>query len=128
MTLLFSPVADKKGDHMAEERITLRIDAELLERVDMVVEDDVNIANRSHFFRVAAEEKLNIRNGEYTTIRLPDGLRELVDIELSSGMYNNLGDIIAKSLRVLYGIEEHNMEVIAEKIKQMDSTLRVMKK
>jgi len=113
---------------MTEERITLRIDAELLEKVDMVVEDDVNIANRSHFFRVAAEEKLNIRDGEYTTIRLPDGLRELLATELSSGMYNSLGDIIAESLRVRYEIKEHNMEEIHEKIKQRNSTLRVMKK
>ena len=113
---------------MTEERVTLRIDAELLEKVDLIVEDDINIANRSHFFRVAAEEKLKTREGEYTSIKLPDGLRELLATELSSGMYNSMDDIIAESLRERYEIKEHNMKEVHEKIKQRNNTLRVMKK
>jgi len=118
----------RRGTHMSEERTTLRIDSRLLERVDMAVEEDVNIANRSHFFRVAAEEKLRARDGDYTSIRLPDGLRESLAAELESGMYSSVDEIIAECLRERYDIKAHTRELVRERMKDSMDTLRIVKK
>jgi len=113
---------------MTEERATVRIPAELLKRIDEAVEDDINIANRSHFFRVAAEEKLQIQKGEYIIARIPEKLRELLSIDLNSGYYNSIDDIIVDSLRVRYNIEKQREKLIEEYQEQDASTLQVMSK
>lgn len=113
---------------MTESRTTLRIDSRLLERVDLVVEEDINIANRSHFFRIAAEEKLMARDGDLTSIKLPEGLRGLLAAELDTGMYNSMDDIIAECLRERYSTKTHTLEHVQERLKESAETLKVVRK
>lgn len=122
---------------MTEERVTVRIDADLLKKIDEAVESDINIANRSHFFRVAAEEKLQSQSENIQTenaqtdiisIKMPAGLITRLEDELNGGWFSKIDEIIAASLRERYEYNKYKKKLIEESLEQEANTLHVMRK
>lgn len=122
---------------MTEERVTVRIDAELLRKIDEAVESDINIANRSHFFRVAAEEKLQSQSENIQTenaqtdiisIKMPAGLIKRLEDELNARWFSKIDEIIAASLRERYEYNEYKKKLVEESLEQEANTLHVMRK
>ena len=100
--------ADIGVGRMDGERITLRLEPEILELIDDFVEKRPEFSNRSHLARVALrafiegahKTPMSEETGNRVTIEVPTALLHVMRTMVKEeGLYNSVDDVIMETLR-----------------------------
>ena len=93
---------------MNDEKISLRIEAEELERIDAYLAAHPEEGSRSHFIKNCVRERLmrdasgsadTVADKDTIMVRLPERLMVAVEAAVDEGWYNDAGDFIVTILR-----------------------------
>lgn len=108
--------ADIGVERMDGERITLRLEPEILELIDDFVEKRPEFSNRSHLARVALRAFIEGAQGtpmseeteNRVTIEVPTALLHVMRTMVKEeGLYNSITDVILETLRSEFVSEQY---------------------
>jgi len=102
-----------------EERITLRLEKENLERIDQFLNENPSFRSRSQLCRDALQSFIEIvtKGGNTVTVRIPRHYLELVDRLVADGYFLSREHAIVRAIEDwfskdrLKNIEEHRTEI-----------------
>ena len=101
MTGVIRVEVERMTEDDENERITLRLERDNLERIDAFLEDHPDFRNRSQLCRDAVQTFIeNVTQGGNTVrLKIPTRILETIDHLVSDGHYNDREDAIVQAVR-----------------------------
>lgn len=113
---------EQGGDSMKEinERVTLRLEKDNLERMDSFLEESKEFASRSQFLRVALKSFIDRAEiaQEEVSLKIPPRILEYIDAQVADGYFLSREQAVLKCVEEYFTLEK--IEEIEDKKKKME--------